>query len=197
MPLNLWLVRHGETEVNRGVWSINPNDTVLTSRGKEQAEKIAEQVRHKPDLFLVSPLIRAQQTSQYFINKWPDTAIINVAIQEFVYLSPQRLALLSQEERRVQINEYWQKADPFYCDGDDTESFAGFLQRVAAFHDSLLAMEGYVVAVGHGQFFKAFQLGLTYGFNPDKKWMQQFRTQETTFPLGNGEVMKLFFDKDK
>lgn len=197
MPLNLWLVRHGETEVNRGVWSINPNDTVLTLRGEEQAEKAAEQVRNKPDLFIVSPLIRTQQTSQYFINKWPDTAIINLAIHEFVYLSPQRLASLSPEERRAQINEYWQKADPTYCDGAGTESFAGFLQRVAAFYHRVVAMEGYVIAIGHGQFFKALQLGLTYGFSPDGKWMQQFRTQETTFPLGNGEMMKLFFDKDK
>lgn len=193
--LNLWLVRHGETKVNRGEWSVKPNETGLTLQGMEQAERSAAQVLEPPDLFIVSPLIRAQETSRYFIDKWPETPVISLAIQEFVYLSPMRLSQLGKVEIRAEINEYWQRADPYFCDGTDSESFASFLQRISRFHDEIMKMQGYVVAIGHGQFFKAFQLSLSYGTVPDSHWMQNFRTQETLSPIKNGEIVKLFFDR--
>ncbi|MCP0913164.1 MULTISPECIES: phosphoglycerate mutase family protein [Legionella] len=192
MPdLNLWLIRHGETEVNSGTWSKTPNETCLTARGIEQARKSAAQILRQPDLFIVSPVIRAQQTSEFFTQKWPKTPTINLPIQEFAYLSSQRLGELSQAEIQANIKEYWQKCDPLFCDGKDAESFADFLKRVFAFYQAVLKMRGFVIAIGHGQFFKAFQLGLTHSFTPDANWMRLFRKLETLNPIMNGEIIKL------
>lgn len=192
MPdLTLWLVRHGETEVNSGVFSVNPNETRLTAKGIEQAQQGAAKVIARPDLFIISPLLRAQQTGQFYLKKWPQSDVLILPIQEFLYLSPQKLEALSPEERKREINDYWLRADPSYCDSIETESFALFLARVAAFHEELLKHKGYVVSIGHGQFFKAFLLGLEYGFNLTSHWMSKYRQQESTMPINNGEIIKL------
>ena len=189
--LIVWLVRHGETEVNSGRFSINPNETRLTAKGVEQAKKGAAEVILRPDLFIVSPLIRAQETSQFYREKWPHTEVVTLPIQEFLYLSPSRLNTLTSEERKKAINDYWLGDDAAHCDSIDTESFSAFLQRVTAFYNELLMHKGYVIAIGHGQFFKAFLLGLEYGFNLTPDWMARYREQERTMPIKNGEIIKL------
>lgn len=192
--LNLWLVRHGQTQINAGNWNAKPSETRLTKTGQKQAEQAALLVTEQPNLLMVSPLIRAQETAQFFVDRWPSTPVSIVPIQELIYLSPTRLAVLQKEEKREQIDAYWQKNDPYYCDGDDAESFAEFLQRVASFYQLIRQQEGYAVAIGHGQFFKAFQLGLEHGFTVSSDWMRLFREEETKNPLKNGEIVKLCFN---
>lgn len=195
MPrLTLWLVRHGETVTNTGVWSPQPNETHLTLNGKEQAKNAAAQVIEQPDLFVVSPFIRAKETMQLFINQWPGTPLSILPIQEFIYLSPSRLATLNPADRKQQIQAYWLRNDPYYCDGDDAESFAVFLQRILSFYQQIIQYHGYAVVVGHGQFFKAFQLGLTHGFIASSGWMRLFREQEVIKPIKNGEIIELYFE---
>ena len=192
--LNLWLVRHGQTEVNSGIWTASPEQTQLTPFGKEQAKHAAAQVDDAPDLLLVSPLIRAIQTMQFISNRWPDTCLKTIPIEEFMYLSPSKLANLNAQERKEAVNRYWLKADPFYCDGEDSESFATFLQRVNVFYKYIMQREGFVIVVGHGQFIKAFIQALKYGFSVSSEWMRLFREQETSSPIKNGEIIKLDFD---
>jgi broad specificity phosphatase PhoE len=192
--LTLGLVRHGESEVNSGIWSANPAQTQLTPIGIDQAKKAAAQVINPPDLFLVSPLIRAKETLNFFINRWPDTLVSTLPIEEFIYRSPSRLALLDAEERKEEVNAYWLRADPYYCDGHDAESFAAFIKRVADFYQYIIQQKGYVITVGHGQFFKAFQLGLTHGFSVSSEWMYLFREQERLDAMKNGELVTLYFE---
>ena len=62
--MRLILVRHGEADPNRsGLDSVRQ----LTERGHRQAELTAQYIaeQFKPDLFVVSPYIRAQQTLSY------------------------------------------------------------------------------------------------------------------------------------
>ena len=192
--LKLWLVRHGETEVNVGIWTAEPEKTHLTLTGRGQAENSAAQVLEQPDLFISSPLVRAEETMEFFRARWPDTPLITLPIQEFIYLSPRRLALLSQAERKEQIKDYWLRNDPHYCDGEGAESFATFLKRVSAFHQQITQHHGYVVVVGHGQFFKAFQIGLHQGFASNSSWMHVFREKETQEPIKNGSIFELYFN---
>lgn len=67
--MQIILVRHGEAEAYQA------NDAVrnLTARGVVQANSTAEQVLEKyhPDLFVVSPYKRAQQTMSAFQKKMP------------------------------------------------------------------------------------------------------------------------------
>ncbi|MDI1353196.1 MAG: phosphoglycerate mutase family protein [bacterium] len=192
--LKLWLIRHGETEINTGIWSAKPDETHLTDKGRKQAENAAAQISGPPDQFFVSPLIRAQETLQFFLNLWPNTPTVILPIQEFNYLSSSRLLLLSSAARKHEIIAYWQKNDPYFCDDRDTESFASFLQRVATFHQFIMQQKGFVVVIGHGQFLKAFQLGLIHGFTLDFNWMHLFREQEIQKPVKNGQIIKLYFN---
>ncbi len=189
--VDLWLIRHGETEVNSGVWSAKPNETNLTSKGREQAKASASQVTTQPDLIIVSPLIRALETSEFLRIQWPQAPVLLLPIQEFNYLSPQKLNLLTPEERTLCIKDYWLRDDPYYCDDShETETFASFLMRVNLFYQELLKQKGYIVAIGHGQFFKAFMLGLEHGFELTPNWMSFFRNQERLSPIKNGEIIK-------
>lgn len=189
--LDLWLVRHGETEVNSGTWNSDPRLATLTSLGVQQAKGSAAQITDAPDLFVISPLIRARETACFFQERWPDTPAITSGIQEIIYLSPARMNKLSKEERKAYIDAYWLRADPEYCDGEDAESFAAFLKRVNLFYEQLRNQHGFIVAIGHGQFFKAFMLGLRYGFTVSSDWMKRFRHQEQHNPLKNGEIIKV------
>lgn len=191
--LKLWLIRHGETEVNCGRWSDKPAETCLTPLGKEQAQNAAQQILEPPDLLIKSPLVRAKQTADFILNHWPNTSITTWPIEELIYLSPSRLCKLSPLAKKKEVEKYWQKNDPHYCDGKDAESFADFLQRVKQFHQQIIQQQGFVIVVGHGQFLKAFQIGLNHGFKVSSDWMSLFRQTETTNPLKNGEIVRLNF----
>lgn len=189
--LNLWLIRHGETEVNIGNWSPNPEATPLTALGREQAKNAIAEIGQPPDLLIVSPLGRAKETARFLLDQWPDTPFQTWPVQEFLYLSPRRLQPLNPLARKEEVKRYWQNQDPYYLDGENTESFASFLQRVESFYKEIIKQRGFVVVIGHGQFFKAFLLSLEFGFQPTPHWMNLFRQQETTNPIKNGEIIKL------
>lgn len=69
--MKLILVRHGEADPNRTGVDAQRN---LTERGHQQAELTANYIAEnfKPDLFVVSPYVRAQQTLSYIQDKFPD-----------------------------------------------------------------------------------------------------------------------------
>lgn len=189
--LTLWLIRHGESAMNAGVWTINPAESPLTSKGLIQASACALEIKHQPDVLLCSPMLRAQQTAQYIINRWPTLQCTNWPIQEFIYCSPIKLQDLSSVKRKKMIADYWSRCDIDYCDGEGAESFRTFFQRVYDFHQQVMRQTGFVVAVGHGQFFKAYQIGLEKGFNLNTDWMRLFRQQEISQPMKNGDLYKV------
>ena len=69
--MQLTLVRHGEAAP-----SLDGNDTKrpLTQRGHTQAAETADfiQATVQPDIFVVSPLLRAQETLKYIQSKFPN-----------------------------------------------------------------------------------------------------------------------------
>ncbi|WP_343596303.1 phosphoglycerate mutase family protein [Acinetobacter sp.] len=73
--MQLTLVRHGEAAP-----PINGNDTKrpLTARGHAQAEQTADFVAEKiqPDVFVVSPLLRAQETLAYIQKKFTNIPVL-------------------------------------------------------------------------------------------------------------------------
>lgn len=81
--MQLILMRHGEADflANNLNNSLQGSDDarVLTARGRKQAKLTAQQILkdHQPDLFVVSPLIRAQQTQQAFADICADVPVLN------------------------------------------------------------------------------------------------------------------------
>lgn len=66
--MQIILMRHGEAANAASTAFGSDEARLLTVKGQQQAQATAEQIikTYQPDLFVVSPLIRAQQTQQQF-----------------------------------------------------------------------------------------------------------------------------------
>lgn len=191
-PAVTWLVRHGQSTSNAGLPSAGHGEVPLTTLGQEQSRKIAELVLRQPDLLVASPFLRAQATADPIRARWPLTPCETWPIEELTYLSPARCRGTTSETRRPLIEAYWSQCDPDYLDGPDAESFRSFVARLIDFDRRLLATEGtFVVIVGHGQFFRAYQMGLREGFAAKAEWMRRYRAEETAWPMANCEIVEL------
>lgn len=73
--MQLTLIRHGEAAPAHDG---NDIKRLLTERGHAQAEETAEFVRQhlQPDVFVVSPLMRAQQTLAHIQAHFPDVPVL-------------------------------------------------------------------------------------------------------------------------
>lgn len=188
--LRLWLARHGQSTANAGAAAVA--DTPLTEQGWRQAHALADRIDSAPDLLVISPLLRAVQTAAPVQARWPAVRCATWPIGEFTYLSPQRCLGTTADIRRPWIQSYWERCDPAHADGEGAESFAGFMARLQAFHRRLLGVgSGFVLVVGHGQFFRAYEMALAQGFMPSADAMRRFRAAETARPLLNGEILDL------
>lgn len=74
----IYLIRHMQSEANlRRIWG---GDYPLTDKGVSDAQKLKEQITFQPDVLVVSPLIRAQQTAKILFPEMP--AIIDKDFRE-------------------------------------------------------------------------------------------------------------------
>ena len=191
-PAVTWLVRHGQSTSNAGLPAVGHGEVPLTALGLEQADEVARKVEQRPDLLIVSPFLRAQATADPIRARWPSAPCEIWPIQELTYLSPARCNGTTVETRRPWIEEYWRRCDPDYRDGPDAESFTSFMDRLGDFHRRLQALEAdFVIAVGHGQFFRAYLMVLDEGFAGTADWMRRYRTAETAKPMANGGIVVL------
>lgn len=191
--MNVLLVRHGQSASNAGLSTSNHADVALTDLGESQAQEVARQIDECPALVIVSSFARSRRTAAPLLARCPDARCETWPIEEFTYLSAPLSTNTTPAMRRPMIEHYWGLADPHYVDGLGAESFASFLGRVQAFHRRLCELDvgGTVVAVGHGQFFRAFTLGLVEGFEATREWMMRFRAVETAQPMRNGEILRV------
>lgn len=191
-PEVTWLVRHGQSTSNAGLPAVGHGEVPLTALGEEQAREVAHRVERQPDRLIVSPFLRAQATAEPIRARWPSVPCETWPIEELTYLSPARCHGTTADTRRPWIENYWRRCDPDYRDGPDAESFRHFMGRLGDFHRRLLAVDGgFVIAVGHGQFFRAYLLARPVDFAGSAKWMTDYRAAETAQPMANGEVIKL------
>ena len=191
-PVTIWLVRHGQSAANAGLPTEGHGDVPLTELGRQQACAVARRVERRPDLLIVSPFLRTRATCEAIQARWPATRRETWPIQELTYLSPARCHGTTSATRRPMVEAYWRRCDPHHVDGSDAESFSAFSSRLRDFHRRLLALDcSYVIAVGHGQFFRAYMMGLTDGFTATPEWMVRYRTVETGNPVANGEIIEL------
>ena len=90
--VRVWLIRHGQSESNAGLPSADWRGIPLTELGHQQAERIAEVFADPPKLIVSSPYLRAQQTAQPTIARYPGAACEEWPVQEFSYLADPRRA---------------------------------------------------------------------------------------------------------
>ena len=84
MNLQLWLIRHGETEWSLSGQHTSKTDIPLTARGEERATKIRDYLAHRSfNLVLVSPMVRAGETCR--IAGYGDVAQVDDNLKEWDY----------------------------------------------------------------------------------------------------------------
>jgi probable phosphoglycerate mutase len=84
LNLQLWLIRHGDTEWSLSGAHTSRTDIPLTARGEERAEKIRDYLAHRKfSLVLTSPLQRARETCR--IAGYADVAQIEENLREWDY----------------------------------------------------------------------------------------------------------------
>lgn len=83
-PVELWLIRHGETEWSLSGAHTSRTDIALTDRGRERARELAAYLDHRPfDAVFTSPMQRARETC--VITGYGDQAITDDNLREWDY----------------------------------------------------------------------------------------------------------------
>jgi broad specificity phosphatase PhoE len=161
----------------------------LTPTGHEQAREVSLLIPEVPGLIITSTFTRTQLTAKPTLERFPE-AIHEVwnDIQEFTYLSPITCIGTTAAERHERINEYWERLDPDYIDGEGPESFRQFLSRVQASSDRLIRLpNGLTVMFTHAQFIRGMRFWRDNEERDIERIMKQFRGLPR---VGNCEITK-------
>jgi probable phosphoglycerate mutase len=141
------LVRHGESEDNAGLPSDSMASTPLTPAGVLQAEAVAGLLDAAPGRFVVSPYVRAQQTSQPARARYPLVPVEEWPVHEFTFLPSSAYHGTTLAQRQSSEDAYWRANDPHVVLGEGAESFDAFLARVQDARERLEALESDRVVV--------------------------------------------------
>ncbi|MDP9238729.1 MAG: histidine phosphatase family protein [Chloroflexota bacterium] len=96
--MRLILVRHGETEHNRGRLTLGRFDVPMNGRGRAQARALASSFARPPDAMYTSPLSRAAETAAIIAGAAGcrveiEPALIEMDVGEMEHLSREELRL--------------------------------------------------------------------------------------------------------
>jgi 2,3-bisphosphoglycerate-dependent phosphoglycerate mutase len=190
--IRVFLIRHGESESNAGLPSADPGSAPLTADGHRQATQVARVIADVPALIVTSPYLRARQTAQPTISRFPRAAREEWPVHEFSYLGDLHGLASTAREREPRARAYWDRADP-HAAAPGAESFAGLLSRTADFLSRLRAQEsGPVVVFTHGLFMRAVAWTLLTGVTaPDQDQMRGFRGFANRYLVPNAGVVEL------
>lgn len=189
--LTVWFIRHGESEANAGLPTLDPITTCITPRGHQQAQRVAKSLVHAPSLIVTSPYFRTKQTAQPTIDRFSSIPQEEWLVQEFTFLAPAHYHNTTTHERQPKAEAYWHQYDPFHVDGEGAESFAMLIDRVHHVRSKLEQFdEGLITIFSHGRFIRAF-LWVVLS-NPDitPKSMRQFHAFIESFRVPNGSILK-------
>ncbi len=195
---DLWLIRHAESLANIGESTSTPREIPLSESGLRQADDLASMIDDRPDLIILSPYVRARQTAEPFFELYPDVATETLLIQEFTYLSVSRCRGTNFEQRKPWVTEYWQRADPNYSDGDQSESFAEFIGRCETFARQMIEREFELAfAFTHEQFIKGLVWSLMdLGGEMSSNAMRGFQQFMNSFKGPNTSILRVKIDED-
>jgi broad specificity phosphatase PhoE len=190
------LIRHAESESNSGLATADPASIALTARGHEQAEYIAQALPGQPSLLVLSPFLRARQSAQPTITRFPLTPQQVWPVQEFTYLARFHGTPTTTAQRRQAVEAYWQRGDPWYQDGEAAESFAQFVERTHKTLDRLRAFrEGLVVVFTHEMFMRAIYWALlSASFEVSAEYMHGIREFRLGLRIPNAAIARVGFE---
>jgi probable phosphoglycerate mutase len=197
MPV-VWFIRHGESESNANLKTIHPAQSALTPQGYEESLKIPQAIMQQPDLIVVSPYKRAQQTAVSTIEKFPDTPVETWPVQEFTYLHPGEYENTTGAERWPAAKAYWEKNDPQMKHGGEGESFAELMARVQAMQIRLAQHPAsFIIMFSHGLFLRAVLHANILGhYEPTQEMMERYRHFVWAVNMPNCAILKTIFTEN-
>jgi broad specificity phosphatase PhoE len=176
--LQLWLIRHGETEWSLSGAHTSRTDIPLTERGKERAAKIRDYLaQRKFSLVLTSPLLRARETCR--IAGYADVAQIEENLREWDYgiFEGRTTADIRKDQPDWSI---WDSPVP---EGEPVEHVAARAQKVI---DRALQAGGDVALFAHAHILRI--LAAT--------WLGLEPRGGRLFALGTGSVSTLGYERE-
>lgn len=152
----IFLVRHAESEANAG-GKTTLLGTHITANGKIQSQKLAELLTFVPDLVVTTKYSRTIETANPTLTRFPLCEREEWNLHEYTYLSNPNDIPSTAAERKTRVDEYWKRADPYYIDGPDVESFHMFMTRVQESIDKLYELKDKNILIfTHGLVIKAY-----------------------------------------
>ena len=105
--MRLTLIRHGETEHNRGQVTLGRADVPLNERGLLQAQAVAASFGTRPDALYVSPLQRARQTAAAMESRLRLEAVVDDGLIEMDVGEMEHLTGAELRERYPEFLRLW------------------------------------------------------------------------------------------
>ena len=192
-----WFIRHAESVANAGARTHEASSYPLSELGFRQAQQLAHALPAEPDLIIVSPYLRAQQTADFAIRRFPNVSVEVWPVQEVQYLDPALCVDTTQDLRNALADAYWDRCEPDDA-APNAESFAGFIARAAdTLHRLGKRPEKRIFVFCHGRMMDAFAwLNLSRAGIINAEAMRQFFHFFRGFTVPNCSVMPLHFHSD-
>jgi probable phosphoglycerate mutase len=178
MNKTLYILRHGETELNKKhIVQGSGVDSSLNDTGRQQAQAFFEQYQHLPfETILTSKLVRTHETVAPFLQKginWEQHADINEmgwGVHEGKHNTPE----MHQDYRHMM--SAWQAGD-YHAKLEQGESAHELAHRMGRFIEHLKTRpEKLLLVCSHG---RAMRCMVTLFKNMDLKHMEQFHHSNT------------------
>lgn len=207
MPMNLVLVRHGQSEGNVAVKAAKAGDDQhvlhpefrkrhsslwrLTNKGIEEARTTGQWLKENGlahfDRYYTSAYLRAMETASYL--ELPDAKwYIEARLREREWGQED---LVSSEERKLLQESAFQKQEnPYYWKPLNGESMADACMRVRDLMETLHREtdEKQVIVVCHGEIMEAFQIEIERWIPAQYK--QHIQSEGTKNKIHNGQVIQ-------
>jgi len=138
--IDLWLIRHGETDWNRELRFQGHLDAPLNALGLQQAQRLGQHLAgHGPRLLVVSDLLRTRQTADPLAGQWQTPAMPDSLWREQAFGVIEGLTLAEVQERHPDVVEGWRRRDPDFAP-EGGESRRQFHARVMQAVQQLVAL---------------------------------------------------------
>lgn len=193
-----WFIRHAESVANAGGRTREAPSYSLSELGFRQARQLASALPAEPDLVVVSPYVRAQQTAEFTLHRFPRARIEEWPVQEVQYLDPALCVDTTQDERNALADAYWERCEPLHA-APNAESFTGFIARAAdALHRLRHSEEKMTFIFCHGRVIHALAwLCLANPAKIDAVAMREFMHFSLGFRVPNCSVLPVQFHPDR
>lgn len=179
--IELWLVRHGETEWSKSGAHTGCTDIPLTDKGREQASRVGNYLTGtKFDAVLVSPLSRARETCK--LAGFGEEAVVEPNLTEWNYG-------IYEGKTTAQIREgipgwtVWKNLVP---EGEAVEAVGLRADAVIAHAMTIRGLEGKVALFAHAHILRILAA----------RWINLEATAGQLFTLATGSLSILDWERE-